>query len=407
MHHEHLLIIRFSAMGDVAMTVPVVWALARQYPDLRITVLSRPFAHAFFAELAPNVNFMAADLKKEYHGVKGLNALYRRLTAKQFTAIADLHNVLRSDYLRLRFNLGRYRVEHIDKHRTQRRRLVASEPKKVLAPLPSPFDNYLDVFRRLGYPITPENLCFRSIFEAPSSSLSSSPSSSLSSSPSSSLSSSLSSSPSSGSVDCGSAAVPLAAETKPTGNLNLLPQAIGPKRSWEQWIGLAPFAAHRGKTYPPELTTRLIELLTARYPQARLFLFGRGPQEDDYFARCTQRWQQCLNVGQHTENLYQELILMSHLDVMVSMDSSNMHLASLTDTPVVSIWGATHPYAGFLGWHQNPQNILQADGLGCRPCSIYGQKPCRYGDYRCLTGITPESIVEKITQVLTKNQQAK
>ena len=115
MRHDHILIIRFSSLGDVAMTVPVVYSLARQYPDVRITMLSRPFARQLFEGLAPNVNFMEADLKTEYHGVKGLNTLYRRLVAKQFTHIADLHNVLRSEYLRIRFNLGRYRVEHINK----------------------------------------------------------------------------------------------------------------------------------------------------------------------------------------------------------------------------------------------------------------------------------------------------
>ena len=129
MKKEHILVIRFSALGDVAMAVPVVWAVAKQYPDIRITVLSKDFARTLFDDLAPNVNFMAADLKEEYHGVRGLNALYRRLVAKQFTKVADLHNVLRSDYLRMRFNLGRYRVEHIDKHRKQRRKLTVYKNK--------------------------------------------------------------------------------------------------------------------------------------------------------------------------------------------------------------------------------------------------------------------------------------
>ena len=97
-------------MGDVAMTVPVVYSLATQYPDLRITVLSRKYARPFFEHLAPNVDFMEADLTGEYRGVKGLNALFRRLTAKQFTMVADLHSVLRSEYLRMRFNISRYRV---------------------------------------------------------------------------------------------------------------------------------------------------------------------------------------------------------------------------------------------------------------------------------------------------------
>ena len=124
MKKEHILVIRFSALGDVAMAVPVVWALGTQYPDIRITVLSRAFARPLFADLAPNVNFMEADLKHEYRGMRGLNALYRRLVAKQFTKIADLHDVLRSEYLRMRFNVGRYRVEHIRKHRKQRRQLT-------------------------------------------------------------------------------------------------------------------------------------------------------------------------------------------------------------------------------------------------------------------------------------------
>ena len=116
MKTEHILVIRFSAMGDVAMTVPVIQSLAKQYPKVRITVLSRPFARPFFEDLAPNVGFMEADIKGEYKGVTGLNALYRRLIAKQFTAIADLHSVLRSDYLRMRFNLDNFKVAHIDKH---------------------------------------------------------------------------------------------------------------------------------------------------------------------------------------------------------------------------------------------------------------------------------------------------
>ena len=167
MKHDHILIIRFSALGDVAMAVPVVYSLAKQYPDVRITMLSRPFARPLFENLAPNVNFMEADLKVEYHGIKGMNALYRRLTAKQFTHIADLHSVLRSEYLRMRFNLGSYRVEHINKNRKARRRLT-SQNNKQLVQLPTSIQNYLDVFARLGFPV---ELQFNSIFDTQNSEL--------------------------------------------------------------------------------------------------------------------------------------------------------------------------------------------------------------------------------------------
>jgi len=344
---DHILVIRFSAMGDVAMTVPVIYSLARQYPDVRITVLSRAFARPFFEGLAPNVNFMSADLKKEYHGIRGLNALYRRLAAKQFTAVADLHNVLRSEYLRIRFNMGRYRVAHIDKHRKGRRR-ITSVKKKQLTPLPTSFENYAEVFAKLGYPV---NMQFSSIF------------------------------PPEG------------------GMLNLLPPPINFKNSDEQWIGIAPFAAHQGKVYPPELMEQVIRQLIDRDPHRRIFLFGRGEQEERWFCEWCERYWLCTNVGEYAKSLEQELILLSHLDVMVSMDSGNMHLASLVDTPVVSVWGATHPYAGFLGWGQKEENAIQID-MECRPCSIYGQKPCRRGDYACMRDIKPERIVEKVEKVL-------
>ena len=292
MKKEHILVIRFSALGDVAMVVPVVWALANQYPDIRITVLSKGFARTLFEDLAPNVNFMEADLNTEYHGVRGLNALYRRLVAKQFTKVADLHNVLRSDYLRMRFNLGRYRVEHIDKHRRQRKKLI-SYKNKIKQQLPTSFENYAEVFERLGYPVDISK--FRSIF------------------------------PEEG------------------GNLNMLPAVFGPKKSFEQWIGIAPFAAHEGKVYPPRLMEQVIFQLLQKYPKSRLFLFGKGEQENKYFQLWCAQYHQCVNVSRHCETMYQDLILMSHLDVMLSMDSANMHLASLTAVPVVSVWGATHP----------------------------------------------------------------
>jgi ADP-heptose:LPS heptosyltransferase len=106
-------------------------------------------------------------------------------------------------------------------------------------------------------------------------------------------------------------------------------------------------------------------------------------------------------VGKLLESMHQELILMSHLDVMISMDSSNMHMASLTNTPVVSVWGATHPYAGFMGWGQAEENAVQIP-LDCRPCSIFGQKPCLRGDYACMRNIAPEAIVEKVVKIIDK-----
>ena len=350
MKKEHLLVIRFSALGDVAMTVPVVYALAQQYPDVRITVLSRNFARPLFDDLLPNINFMEADLKREYHGITGLNSLYRRLLAKQFTAIADLHSVLRSSYLRMRFNLDHYKVAHIDKHRKDRRRITSSSNKQLIQ-LPTSFQNYADVFARLGYPV---NVQFRSIF------------------------------------------------SEDGGDMNLLPESLPRSTVGQPCIGIAPFAAHEGKIYPVRLMEQVVEQLLAKHPDTRIYLFGKGQREDETFPKWCAAHPQCVYVSQHLNNLRDELILMSHLQVMVSMDSANMHLASLVATPVVSVWGATHPFTGFMGWNQSPENAIQIL-LECRPCSIYGQKPCLRGDYACMRNIAPEQIVNRVELILNKH----
>ncbi|MBQ6064935.1 MAG: glycosyltransferase family 9 protein [Prevotella sp.] len=349
MKTEHILIIRFSALGDVAMIVPVVYSLAHQYPHLRITVLSRPFARPLFDNLAPNVGFMEADVKSEYRGVKGLNALYRRLMAKNFTAIADLHDIIRSKYLRLRFNLGRHKVAHVNKHHGEKRRLTAQNGKQ-LHQLPTVFQNYADVFAELGYPV---DLQFTSIF------------------------------------------------SREGGSLFLLPQEIGERKSFQQWIGIAPFAAHPNKVYPVEKMEEVIRSIIKLHPSCRIFLFGGGGKEKETLDGWQQKYEPCVNASALLRSLEKELILISHLDVLVSMDSANMHLASLVNTPVVSVWGATHPYAGFLGWNQDPANIVQAD-LSCRPCSVYGRKACVRGDLACMGQIQPIYIINKVEEILSK-----
>lgn len=356
----NILIIRFSALGDVAMLVPVVHALAVQHPDVHVTVLSRPFARPLFEGVAPNVSFMGADLKKDYKGIKGLNRLYRRLVAKHFTHIADCHGVLRTHYLRMRFMLGGYKVEHIDKHRKEKHTLCASNKKEPIHQLPTSFRNYADVIERLGFHITPD---FRSIY----------------------------------------------GDTR--GNLRLLPSEIGEKKTFQQWIGIAPFATHKGKIYPLEKMEQVISLLMQKHPNCRIFLFHGPGNEAEQVNALINRIKTSDSLT-HREGLEsallsastllggmdKELILMSHLNVMVSMDSSNMHLASLVACPVVSIWGATHRFAGFLGWNQSPDNCVERE-LVCRPCSVYGNRPCIHNDYRCLD-IKPEDIVKRIEKNL-------
>ncbi len=334
-------------MGDIAMTVPVLYSFAKRYPEHEVTFLSRKMVTPLFANMPANIHFKGISLD-DYSGVIGLYRLFRELNSSSFDAVADLHNVLRTMFLRGLFKMHGVPTAYIDKGRRERHDLVRSQHKKLVQ-LTSSTERYALVFDRLGYSFP---MCFTSVFA--------------------------------------DADAPLTGFLPKTG-----------EKGTCRWIGIAPFAAHKGKIYPLSLMQKVISLLHDD-ERNRIFLFGAGPQEKK---QC-EEWAKLYNrttslVGRF--GMGEELALMSHLDVMVTMDSANMHLASLVHTPVVSVWGATHPYAGFCGIQAPGSRIIQAD-LACRPCSIYGNKKCVRRDYACLSSIMPRQIVEAVYDVCGRKE---
>lgn len=162
-------------------------------------------------------------------------------------------------------------------------------------------------------------------------------------------------------------------------------------------VGVAPFAQHEGKVWPLEKMEQLVAMLSER--GYRVWLFGSGTE-----ASVLESWAVKYEGVESLAGRFdfeEELQRIAELDVMVSMDSANMHFASCVGVPVVSIWGATHPCRGFYGWQQAPSWAVQRD-MNCRPCSKYGNKPCRYGDYPCLRGIEAIEVMERIESVIGK-----
>ncbi|MCD8310045.1 MAG: glycosyltransferase family 9 protein [Prevotellaceae bacterium] len=339
----HLLIVRFSAIGDVAMAVPVVYSLAVQYPKCRIRVLSRQRLAPLFERMPGNVSFRGVDLKGKYAGLAGMERLYRELKRERFDAVADFHDVIRTKYLRWRFSWAGVKTACLDKGREGKRKLVRRKHKELVCQASSA-SRYAAVLQAIGYPV---QVAFTSLFGE-------------------------------GKGDIASLDLPIC------------------DKGIDKWIGVAPFAAHTGKIYPLSLQEEVLEHLSRR-KDTKLFLFGGGKREVEVLEAWARRFPRVFSVaGKLT--LGGELALMSHLDVMLSMDSANMHLASLVNVPVVSVWGATHPYAGFMGWGQPADRAVQVD-LPCRPCSVYGNKPCYRKDYACLREITPDRIVERIEKL--------
>ena len=278
-----MLIARFSALGDVAMTIPVVYSLCRAYPDVHFVMATQPAAATLFIEQPSNLTVKGVDVKTAYRGFAGLWRLAGELDKEShFDAFADLHGVLRTDVLRLYFRLRGIAVGKIDKGRREKRQLT--QPKnKQLVPLTSSHERYRRVFAALGFdfPTT-----FVSLFEKP--------------------------------VDPAEYA-----------------QITRPKQSGETWIAVAPFAKHKGKTYPSGLMSLVIERLAKRQ-HTRIFLFGGAGHEQEVLQHWTVSYPNVISLAGKKYGFPKELSLLSNVDVMVSMDSANMHLASLVAVPVVS-----------------------------------------------------------------------
>lgn len=336
-----ILIIRFSAMGDVAMTAPVLKEFTREYPDTELLVVSRSLFKPFFNDI-PNLSFHALEPKGKHKGFLGLFKLFLELKKQKVTAVADLHNNLRSKVVSTLFALSRVKTATVDKGRKEKVALTRKE-NKLFKPLKPTVTRYADVFKELGFPFVLKNT-----LEKPS-------------------------------------PAPLPKETFP----------FVPIPKSKKWIGVSPFAQHQQKVYPlQKMETVLLALAEAGH---QLFIFGGSEDEERIAAQWENKHNNILSVVKKIK-LDEELKLISNLDLMLSMDSSGMHLASLKNIPVISIWGATHPYAGFLGYGQSANDAVQSD-LYCRPCSVYGNVPCYRGDFACMNNLS-ESIV--INNVLKK-----
>ena len=339
---QHLLIIRLSAMGDVAMCVPALQALRRVNPDLKITVLTRSFFKPFFRDV-DNINFITPNFDTTHKGFNGVVRLAKEIKSIKVTHVADLHNIIRTKLLCKFLKLCGMKIRIIDKGRKERG-LMTRKFRKVLIPIKHTIYRYCDVFKLLGFDISD----------------------------------------------------PIPVTKKELAIPESIYMKVGNKLD-QTWIGVAPFAQHQGKIYPNQSMGEVIKILSEKYDN--VFIFGGGPYERDFSECMEQRYTGVVSVIGRL-NLPEELDLISNLDLIISMDSSAMHMATLVGTKVVSIWGATHPYVGFLGFGQDINNVVQLD-LPCRPCSVYGNKPCLFNDYHCMENITPEMVVSAVEKALT------
>ncbi len=333
---------RLSAMGDVAMTVPVLRAFVKQYPEVKITVVSRPFFKPFFKGM-DNLTFFPFDEKKNHKGLLGLLKLHKELKALKIDAFADLHNVLRSKVVRTLFALTFKKVAAIDKGRKGKKALTRAK-NKVFEPLPTMFENHCKVFEKLGFTIDLSNPVF---------------------------------------------------PKKPVLSYDFK-KTVGEPHFI---IGIAPFAQYESKVYPKELMLEVIDTL-AKNQTYTLLLFGGGQKESEILDTFASGKVNVINMAGKMK-FKQELKLIANLNVMLSMDSGNAHIAAMLGVQVVTLWGATHPFAGFMPFNQPLSNALTADGnqFPLLPTSVYGNKIVA-GYENAMQTILVADVVKKVKSLL-------
>lgn len=333
---KHILVLRFSAMGDVAMTIPVLRAFAQQHPQVKMTVVTRGFFKPFFRDLN-NIGVFEANLKDKHKGIFGLYRLSKELRLLKFDAVADLHDVLRSKILK--FFLIDIKSVKINKGRREKKALISG---KLFGQLKTTHQRYVEVFKKLGFPIDLSSPTFPS-------------------------------------------KVNLSERLKFFIGSSELPT-----------IGIAPFAAYKSKMYPLAKMREVISKLSKTH---NIILFGGGQSEFQILAQIEKDFLNTVSVVGKL-SLDEELDLISNLDIMLSMDSGNAHLAAMFGVKVITIWGVTHPYAGFAPFNQSEDYCLLADREKYPkiPTSVYGNKYSK-GYENAAGSISVESIIEKVNQI--------
>jgi ADP-heptose:LPS heptosyltransferase len=342
-------------MGDVVLLVPVIKALVTTYDDVEVTVVTRPKFASFFTDIDRVIPY-PADVDYTYTGILGMRDLFGKLMRKaHYDVVIDMHDHMRTIILRSLFKMFGLKVVVFEKGRPEKKQFSRKENKHTQQ-LPHTVERYRQAFVQAGFDKVR--------------------------------------------LDQPAPYFVVKDATREHVQSWLLEKNIEKKSV--PWIGVAPFAAHLSKVWPEANYFNVIEQWLT-HQKGKFFLFGGGEKDVKFFQTLKQRFPDDVVIVAGELKIKQELALMQMLDLMLCVDSSNMHLAALSGTRLLSIWGGTHPDVGFGPYNLSDESILQIsrEVLPCRPCSVYGTEKCHRGDFACLTFIKPDEVVKRMTAALT------
>ena len=341
-----VLVTRFDALSDVITTIPVLYDACKCNQRVTVVMLTRQSMIGLFINKPENLVVYGVESQR-FENLFRVKDLVSRLHAEfGFDTFVDLQGIFKTSLARVWCKAHGIHVSVIDHGREEKRKLTRRHGK-VMLPVKHTVERYREAMEGASLKM---NKLFKGLYDG------------VSSSP---------------------AVYKAITSPRPAGSV---------------WIGIAPFAKHKGKIYPLQFTEQVLRELSGR-SNTTVFLFGGGPYEQKILGEWARKYPSTISLAGERYGFAVELALIHDLDILITMDSANMHMASLVGTPVVTVWGATHPYCGYSGWNVPDENNVHLP-IPCRPCSLYGDKPCLTGDYRCLTRIKPDVITARVDAVL-------
>ncbi len=344
-----ILIIRLSSLGDVILATPLLRQLREAYPEAEVDFLVR----SDFEEVLrfnPNVSRIISFDKEG--GFTYLRKIRRQIHRSRYDVVLDIHRNLRSRFICSGMGLWLFRRTKIYKVRKQQfiRFLLVKFKinlyRKIYGRIIRVWEKYIRAARPIG--IEP---------------------------------------------DKGQPDLFLPAEAEETAErfLNFL-------SGKQKFAAIAPGAKHFTKRWPANYYAELIRALFDKWKMPSVLVGGKEdvPVSDDIIALLPEGMA-ISAMGQFS--ILETAAIMKNAAIVITNDSGLMHAASAYDGSLIAVFGSTVEELGFFP--NSPQaEVIENQGLYCRPCSHIGRSACPEGHFRCMKEIAPREIVQRVGMLI-------
>ncbi len=342
------LIIRFSSIGDIILSTPIIQGIREQFPNAEIHFA----VNDVFAKIIENNPFLDSIIPYHKHITKKALAEQKKMIIDKYSGfdyIIDLQNNHRSRSLRKGLS---DKIYSIDKRRLYKLMLVHCK-KKIAEPIHAT-DNYFNCIQDIlptrnykQYVNIDPNIKISDYFSD---------------------------------ID------------NHSNNNNSKKNII-----------LAPGSAHFTKQFPAEKFIEIIKHLenndNSNSSNYNIILIGGKSERQICEEIARKSGKEILNLCGELE-LNETAAIIAQSDLIICNDSGVMHIAAACDIPIIAIFGSSVKDLGFTPLSAQA-TIIENNGLKCRPCSHIGREKCPRGHFRCMRDIDIKKILDKIDSLLS------